>query len=125
MDSKGVLLAEALASLHDFSGGGPLWSWGKDELNIAASCFVAGINSPIPACRFNDARKMLHSVGMPEEDIQITGSGELAGYFGIDAPGRRTHDALDDALSLAYAIGHLLKTARLSEDNFLPKAEFK
>lgn len=121
MDSNGVSLALALASLNEFSGGGRLWSWGKDELNIASSCYIAGVNSPIPACRFSNARKLLLSAGMPDEDIQTTGSGELAEYFGLDAAGLRAHDALDDALSLAYAIGYLLKTEQMSKDDFLTR----
>jgi DNA polymerase III epsilon subunit-like protein len=118
IESEGIPLDEALSNLDQFSEGSDFWSWGKDELNIAVSCYVAGIEPKISARRFDNARKLLQGVGMPHEDIQKTGSGELSAYFGIDAATLRAHDALDDALSVASVFQHLLRAGKLSKDHF-------
>lgn len=117
MQAEGVALQEALARMDRFSEGAPFWSWGKDELNmVAISCYVAGIEPPIPAQRFDNAVKLMITAGMPMEDIARTPSNKLADYYGIERPPLEGHDALDDALSVAYALQHLLETERLPED---------
>ena len=55
---------------------------------------------------------------MPLEDMQTTRSNKLANYFGIDHPPLRGHDALDDALSVAYVLQHLRRTGALSPSAF-------
>ena len=116
--SQGVSLEEALSDLDQFSNGGDFWSWGKDELNIAISCYIAGIELTIPATRFDNARELVRRAGIPSEDIQGIASGELAEYFGIATSALRAHDALDDALSVAYVLQHLLRTGKLNKDQF-------
>ncbi|MCE3519180.1 hypothetical protein LXJ58_31015, partial [Escherichia coli] len=60
MEAEGVPLQDALAGVDRFSNGARFWSWGKDELNmVAISCYVAGIQPPIPAGRFDNAVKLL------------------------------------------------------------------
>jgi hypothetical protein len=120
IDVHGLPLAEALAAVDAFSQGAHLWSWGKDELNmIAISCYVEGIQPPMPASRFDNAVKLMIAAGMPVEDIERTPSNKLADYFGVEHPPLRGHDALDDALSLAYALRHLLRTGKLSHEMFV------
>lgn len=117
--AEGRPLAEALDALARFADGAPLWSWGKDELYlIAVSCFVAGIAPPLPASRFGNVRALMLKAGMPAEDVARTGSGGLAGYFGVAEAPLVRHDALDDALSLAWAARHLLRTGRLAPGDF-------
>ncbi len=121
IEGKGVSLGEALDAVDHFSDGARFWSWGKDELNmVAISCYVAGIPPSIPAGRFDNAVKLLLAAGMPIEDLARTPSNKLANYYGVEHPPLRGHDALDDALSVAYTLQHLLRTGRLQRDAFGP-----
>jgi hypothetical protein len=119
IQTEGVALQEALARVDRFSGGARFWSWGKDELNmVAISCYVAGIQPPIPAHRFDNAVKLVIAAGMPVDDIGKTPSNKLADHYGVEHPPLQGHDALDDALSVAYALQHLLGTGKLQPDVF-------
>lgn len=119
IDREGQPLAEALAGFDRFSRGARCWSWGKDELNmLAISCYVAGVVPPIPASRFDNAVKLVLAAGMSVEDIGRTPSNKLVEYYGVEHPPLRGHDALDDALSVSYAVQHLLRTGRLAADVF-------
>jgi len=112
--SQGVPLTQALAELDRFSDGARFWSWGKDELNmIAISCYVEGVAPPIPAQRFNNAVHLLLAAGMPMEDLARTPSNKLAAYFEVEHPPLRGHDAVDDALSVAYTLQHLMRARKL------------
>lgn len=111
---EGQPLAAALERCKAFADGATLWSWGKDEFNMMAiSCYVEGLTPPIPATQFGNACALLLKAGMPYEDIKKTRSNRLADYFGIDHPPLRGHDALDDALSVAYVIQELLRQEKL------------
>ena len=117
--ARGVPLGQALQDVDAFSDGAPLWSWGKDELNmVAISCYVEGIAPTIPAQRFDNAVKLLLAAGMPIEDLARTPSNKLAEYYGVDHPPLQGHDALDDALSVAYALQHLLLAGKLNPSAF-------
>jgi hypothetical protein len=119
IQAQGVALQEALAAVDRFSDGARFWSWGKDELNmVAISCYVAGVQPSIPATRFDNAVKLMIAAGMPIEDIAKTPSNRLADYYGVAHPPLQGHDALDDALSLVYALQHLLKIGKLQPDIF-------
>lgn len=85
---------------------------------IAISCYVAGIQPSIPATRFDNAVKLLIAAEMPIEDLARTPSNKLADYYGVEHPPLHGHDALDDALSLAYTLQHLMLTAKLRPDVF-------
>jgi hypothetical protein len=39
-------------------------------------------------------------------------------YYGVERPPLRGHDALDDALSIAYTLQHLLRIGALSPQDF-------
>lgn len=119
IETKGVGLAEALTALDRFSGGARFWSWGKDELNmVAISCYIAGIPPSIAAWRFDNAVKLLLAAGMPIEDLARTPSNKLAEYYAVEHPPLRGHDALDDALSVAYTLQHLMRSGRLQAEAF-------
>lgn len=114
IDTRGQPLGQALKRLDGFSEGARLWSWGKDELNmVAIGCYVEGIAPPIPIGRFGNACDLLLAAGMPYDDLKTTRSNTLAAYFKIDHPPLRGHDALDDALSVAFTLQHLLRTGAL------------
>jgi DNA polymerase III epsilon subunit-like protein len=114
LDREGLDLAEALDRTRRFAAGGRLWSWGKDEFNmIAISCYVEGLTPPIPAAQFGNACHLLLRAGMPLAEIEKTRSNRLAGHFGIAHPPLRGHDALDDALSVALVLQHLLRQEAL------------
>lgn len=115
IDVEGVPLQEALSSFDSFTEGAQCWSWGKDELNmVAISCYVAGMQPPIPANRFDNAVKLLLAAGMPLEDLAKTPSNRLADYYGVEHPPLQGHDALDDALSVSYTLQHLLRGGKLT-----------
>ncbi|ATI40665.1 exonuclease [Pacificitalea manganoxidans] len=115
----GLPLADALAKADDFAQGARLWSWGKDEFNmVAISCYVEGIAPPIPVTRFGNAAGLLLRAGMPYEDIKKTPSNRLSAYYGLDHPELRGHDALDDALSVAHVMRHLLAKGALTGADF-------
>lgn len=119
ISSEGMALQDALSGVDSFSDGARFWSWGKDELNmVAISCYVAGIQPPIPAHRFDNAVKLLLAAGMPIEDLAKTPSNKLADYYGVDHPPLQGHDALDDALSVSYTLQHLMKAGKLQPDIF-------
>ncbi len=119
ISAEGVSLQDALTGLDRFSDGVRLWSWGKDELNMMAiSCYVAGIRPSIPAHRFDNAVKLLLAAGMPAEDLAKTPSSKLADYYSVQHSPLRGHDALDDALSISYALQHLMKAGNLRPDAF-------
>jgi len=119
INADGKPLAAALDSLDRFSDGANFWSWGKDELNmVAISCYVEGIQPPIPAFRFDNAVKLLLAAGMPFEDLARTPSSKLASYYGLEHPDLKRHDALDDALSVAYTLQFLLKSGKLKPAAF-------
>ena len=114
-----VDLGEALHRLDDFSQGADFWSWGKDELlALGVSCFLRGLVPPIGARRFGNLKSVFLRTGMTETHIKATNSGQLAGYYGVDSAALSEHDALDDARSLARALGHLMEKGHLSNDTF-------
>lgn len=119
IEAEGVVLQDALSSIDSFSGGARFWSWGKDELNmVAISCYVAGIQTPIPAHRFDNAVKLLLAAGMPVEDLARTPSNKLADYYNVQHPLLQGHDALDDALSVSYTLQHLMMAGKLRPEVF-------
>lgn len=121
---QGTSLADALTQLDRFAAGAQFWSWGKDELNMMAiSCYIAGVAPPIPAHRFDNACKLFLQAGMPEEDVAKTRSDKISEYYGLTHPPLRGHDALDDALSVTYAVQHLLKQGTLIEKHFRPATQ--
>ncbi len=120
LERDSVPVEKALAALDTFSAGGNIWSWGKDELNmVGVSRFVAGLQVPIPANRFGNACTLMLKAGMPYADIKQTKSSGLAAYYGLDAASLRKHDGLDDALSLAYALQHLLRQKKIMPEDLL------
>lgn len=117
LEAEAVPLAEALAEAEAFAAGARLWSWGKDEFNmVAISAYVAGIAPPIPATRFGNACSLLLGAGMPYEDLIRTRSNTLAAYYKLDHPPLQAHDALDDALGVAYVLQHLLRSGALAAE---------
>ncbi len=118
--AQGCDLAQALADFAAFCGDDPIWSWGKDELNLMAiSPYVEGIAAPIPAHRFGNACTLLIRAGESYDAVQSLRSHTLCAHFGLTPPAGRAHDARHDALSLASVIGHLLSLGRLSAADLL------
>ncbi|MCB2127172.1 MAG: exonuclease [Rhodobacteraceae bacterium] len=116
---EGLELADALTRFDAYTGGAPIWAWGTDELNaIAVSCYLAELRPPIPAGRFGNATRLFVAAGIPVEEVHGLRSNTLAGYFGIDQPDARAHDALSDARSTALALRHLLREGRLGAGDF-------
>jgi hypothetical protein len=116
--ADGLTLPDALAALQGFAGDAPVWSWGKDELNLMAiSCYVAGIAPPIPAARFGNLCGLMLKAGVPLEEVQTTRSHTLCAALGVQPPPGQAHDALHDARCLAAAVLHLTGADRLTADD--------
>ncbi len=119
IEREGHPLAQSLAKVREFAAGSKLWSWGKDEFNmVAISCYVEGLTPPIAAHQFGNACNLLLKAGMPYDDMRKTPSNRLSAYYHLDGPPLRGHDALDDALSVAYVIQHLLGNGALKATDF-------
>ncbi|KIN65408.1 putative exonuclease [Sulfitobacter noctilucae] len=114
----GMPIVEALTALDAFSQGGPLLSWGTDDvLTFSTSLFVQGLLSPIPAPRFRNAVPLLLTAGEALEDVLKLRSNTICAYFDLEAPGA-AHDARADAASVALVLSHLLSQNRLSAADF-------
>lgn len=119
LDREGVALGSALARVVEFAAGEKLWSWGKDEFNmVAISCYVEGLIPPLAATQFGNACQLMLKAGMAYDDIRKTRSNQLAEVFQIEHPPLRGHDALDDALSVAYVLQHMLRRGALLPPDF-------
>ncbi|WP_269585018.1 3'-5' exonuclease [Roseibium sp. Sym1] len=119
VDRDGIPMIDALTRFEDFAGDCTLWSWGKDELYLyAISSYIAGCEPALPPQRFGNASALVLKAGVPYEDLKKTTSGKLADYFGLEGRQRRQHDALDDAMSVALSLQHLLQDGRLAPGDF-------
>jgi hypothetical protein len=85
---------------------------------VAISCYIAGVQWPIPAHRFDNAVKLLLAAGMPIEDLANTPSNKLAAYYGIEHPPLQGHNARDDTLSVAYTLQYLFGAGKLQTAEF-------
>lgn len=56
---------------------------------------------------------------MPYEDLKNMRSNRLADYYELDHPPLHGHDALDDALSVAYVLQHLLESNSLEAPDLM------
>ncbi len=120
--THGLSHDEALDAFDRFSAGAPFFSWGKDEIYLLGiSCYISGVPPSIPANRFYNASQLLLDAGMPFEDLEKTSSNQLASYFGIKLGNARSHDALDDARSVALTLLHLLETEKLSAEQIIKR----
>lgn len=127
LDRKGQDYAEALAAFDLFSDGAPLWSWGKDELNlIGTGAMIHNIAPPIPLTRFRNAVNLLLAAGVAYDTATALRSHTMLDHFGLTAPKTdpkggpvgRAHDALADATQVAGVLQHLLRDHRLTAADF-------
>jgi len=117
--AEGLPLADALARFDAFAQGARCWSWGKDELNLMAiSCFIEGIAPPMGPGRFGNAAGLLLAAGMDREAVGRLRSHTLCEAMGVTTPPLPAHDAVGDALSVAYVLQHLLRDGRLRAEHF-------
>ena len=119
VQSEGVPLTDALNRFGAFAGADRCWSWGKDELNlIAISCWVEGIAPPMGPERFGNAAGLFLQTDLDPEFVGRLRSNTIAQALSVRTPPLRAHDALGDALSVAYALQHLLREGRLRAEHF-------
>lgn len=119
VENEGVPLADALARFGTFAGDGTCWSWGKDEINmLAISCWVEGIESPMRPDRFGNAAGLLVKTDLDPEAVGRMRSNTICETLGVTTPPLRAHDALGDAMSVAYALQHLLREGQLRLEHF-------
>lgn len=114
LDRQGMPIDVALGGLDAFADGASLLAWGKDELlSLAASLFVQGMASPIPAGRFRNAVPLLVAAGEAVATVEGLRSNTLCAHFDLPEAGQ-AHDARTDALSVASVLRHLLASGRLT-----------
>lgn len=119
IDRDGQPYGEALSAFDAFSQGAPLWSWGKDELNlIGTGAMIHHIAPPIPLARFFNATNLLLAAGVPYDVAVTLRSHTMLDHFGLDAPKGRAHDGLADATQVAQVLQHLLATGALAPPDF-------
>lgn len=119
IERRAVSLNVALTQLDQFSRGSNLWSWGKDELlAIAVSCFVQRVENSFEPTRFKNLKQVFLCAGCPENEINATSSGRLAGYIGVKTEGLVQHNALDDVRSLAYSLQKILHSGAVNPKHF-------
>lgn len=119
VEADGVPLADALARFEAFAGDDTCWSWGKDEINmLAVSCWVEGIAPPMGPKRFGNAAGLLLKTDLDPEAVCRIRSNTICEALGVETPSLRAHDALGDALAVAYALQHLLREGRLRGEHF-------
>jgi inhibitor of KinA sporulation pathway (predicted exonuclease) len=106
VDTKGVALADALASFKTFAAAAPLYSFGIDAENVEANCKLLGIDFPFAKEECHDLYPILTQV-LAARSLDITKyhSGTLIEAFG--KKGGRAHDALNDVRNLLLAIREL------------------
>lgn len=122
LDQEGQPYAQALALFDRFSEGAPLWSWGKDELNlIGTSGMIHGVAPLIPLTRFHNAVELLMAAGTPYDTAVTLRSHTIMGHFGLSAQGLKAHDARDDAMQVAGVIQHLLRKGDLPAKALNPR----
>ncbi|MBU2981469.1 exonuclease [Lentibacter algarum] len=116
---EGEELGVALQALKAFAADDMIWAWGNDEIfALGISCYLAGIEAPIPATQFGNATRLLVKGGVPTAEVVTLRSNTLAAHFGVDDAGAQAHDALGDAQSVAYVLQHFLRNGRLKADDF-------
>jgi DNA polymerase III epsilon subunit-like protein len=96
------------------------WSWGKDELAIAKSCYLSKLTFPIAPDLFGNISKIFLKAVMPLSDILKTNSGRLAQYYGLSLNNHNEHNALCDVLSIHASLKHLSDLGKL-DSNWLEK----
>lgn len=111
---EGVPLTQAMQSLAEFADGALILGWGKDDLlTLAASLFVQGLPSPIPARQFRNAPILLIAAGEDPDTVHKLRSNTICAHYGLEASGP-AHDARADAAGVATALQYLLRIEKLT-----------
>jgi inhibitor of KinA sporulation pathway (predicted exonuclease) len=117
IEKEGKELVDVINDFSSFSKDcKALWSWGNDELSIAQSCYLTGINFPLSAVLFGNMSKVFLKSGMPLTDILKTSSGKLSQYFRVSLENHREHNALCDVLSIHGALKFLYQSGKMETD---------
>lgn len=99
VDADGITFAQAMNAYIEFSRGVDNWCYGRDDEIMAQNAQWFGLAFPMPA--FMDARPLVAITG---RDPAVWTSGTVHRIAGIERPGAREHDAMDDCLSLSAFI---------------------
>lgn len=99
VDSEGIDFLDAMFEYRDFAEGHHSWCYGRDDEIVAENAGWFGAKFDMPA--FMDARPL---VAMAGHDPSEWSSGTVHRLVGVERPGSREHDALDDCLSLSAFI---------------------
>lgn len=102
--AHGVSFVDGLRAFRDFAGRRRLYSYGRDDIIVAANASLRGAADEWPGLTGTNLKEWLLKVGVPLAGIH---SGALARHVGSVAQGV-AHDALVDARSLAEAVRYLV-----------------
>jgi inhibitor of KinA sporulation pathway (predicted exonuclease) len=108
---RGLDFAQAYERFADFAGDGPLWAFGRDDLVLEENIRLYGLKGLKPLCPFQDLRSWFAEQGIDPRGLH---SCDIGPKLGAPFVGR-SHNALDDARSVAGAMaimaGHLAPAA--------------
>jgi len=102
-----VPVADALRAFHDFTGGLPVLSHGRDDTVVSGECAKKGLADPFAGHDWRDIAPAIRAV-----TGQVLMSSDLPGHFGLEMPGR-AHDALADSRALRRVLAHLADTGAI------------
>lgn len=118
--ARSMSMPEALRALDQLSGGGRLWSLGKDELPLMAiGSYVAQFAPLIPVGRFGNAATLLLKAGVPLTQPQDATGAALARAMDLSAI-HPSQDGPDAATPLALGLQKMLRAGRLQAADFEP-----
>ncbi|MFO1248681.1 MAG: 3'-5' exonuclease [Alphaproteobacteria bacterium] len=110
VDRAGIDFAAAFAAFLDFAGDGPIASFGRDDKVLEENVRLYGLTRVRPLPLFYDLRGWFAVQGVDPRGMH---SCDIGPAVGIPFEGR-THNALDDARSIAAAMAKMAKNgARL------------
>jgi len=103
LDKNGTSYKEAILKFYSWCGSYPIYSFGRDEINIIENCKLVDIPFPFRESKFYDMRDLFKNNGIPVDRYE---SGNIIEAFGKKAT-LRNHNALNDARILLDALREL------------------
>jgi hypothetical protein len=100
LQKEGVDFVTAFRVFCDFSGEGPIWAFGRDDLILAENLKLYGMADAMPIPLYQNVIPWFAGLGV---DLSGKHACHVASAAGVDYDGRE-HDALADARSVALGM---------------------
>ncbi len=108
IDEQGTDFQSAICDFAKWCNGLPTYSFGCDGDVVFENCVLTGFESPMPPNQFHNIRSVFRAHGIDETRFN---SCNIVEAFDIK-PSRRSHNALDDVLTVHEALICLNKRLR-------------